>query len=232
MVGVRKSDVFNLDFLDAEELQTDGSFVYLTVTVVSTTSGTSTVVINTPADGEGIITGRDHPVKVGDLVDLTGTSGGLGDGTFTVATVATDLSFTVVESIGTSTGGSVDFRYVPGAQSIGYNPIGQNTSAETNLQGALTDVSNDALLDGDPGRVDTTYSVTYTGGYATQEMWINTGNSRPIKQIDYSYTGNKVSSEVRVVFAESDGTTIIAQKTITYAYSGNIVTGATATRDV
>lgn len=111
---IRKADVDDIDFLDAEELQSDGSFVYLSSGVASTAAGTKVVTITMPADGEGILWGRDHLAQAGDIVILNGTSGGLGDGKFTIAAVIDDLSFSVVETIGTSTGGSVDFYYVAG----------------------------------------------------------------------------------------------------------------------
>ena len=232
MVGVSKADVADLDFLDAEELQTDGSFVFLTTTVASTNSGTQTVTIDLPADGEGIKTGRDHIVEPGDKVELSGTSGGLGDGIFTVATVPTDLTFTVVEAIGTSTGGSIDFKYVPGAEAIGFNTANQNISSFNDVQRSITEVANAALLDDDPGSVGVTYAVTYVGNKVTQELWTNTSNAFAIKRINYTFTDNRVTTEVRRVFSASDGTTIIAQKTINYTYAYNVVTGATSTRDI
>jgi hypothetical protein len=231
-VGISKADLVDADVYDATELNTDGTIVYLTITVVSTNSGTSTVTVNLASDGEGILTSKDHPVESGDKVDISGTSGGLGDGTFTVATVLTDLTFTVVEAIGTSTGGSANFRYPPGAQEIGFDQTKQNTTANNQLQKAVTDLSNATLLDDEPGSLTTTYTVTRAGSNVTQEKWVNTGNSRAIKQIDYTYTGSKVTTEVRKVFSAADGTTVIAQKTLTYNYSGTVITGATITRNV
>jgi len=226
-----KSDLYDADVYDAPELNTDGSIVYLTTTVTSTVAS-NTVNVGLPSDGEGILTSRDHPVQVGDKADITGTSGGTGDGTYTVASIVSDTQFTTVETIAASTGGSVDFRYPPGAFNIGYDPEGQNTSTGSLLQGVVTDVSNATLLDDEPGSVATTYSNTISGGKVTQEKWVNTGNSFTIKQIDYTYTGSKVTTEVRKVFSATDGTTVIAQKTINYTYSGSALTGETITRDV
>ncbi len=69
------------------ELGTDGTIIYVTLNVVSTTSGTNTIIVDLASDGEGILTGKDHPVEIGDFVDISGTSGSLGDGTFTIATI-------------------------------------------------------------------------------------------------------------------------------------------------
>lgn len=87
-------------------------------------------------------------------------------------------------------------------------------------------LSNEVLTTG------VTYSNTVTGGKVTQEKWVNTGNSRTIRQVDYTYLGTKVTTEVRKVFSPADGTTVIAQATINYSYSGNTLTGETITRDV
>lgn len=232
MTGISRADVADGDFADAEELASDGSVVFLTVSVVSTTSGTQTVVVGTPADGEGIKTSRDHPVEPGDFAVITGTTGGLGDGIFTVSTVVDDTTFTVVESIGTSTGGSVDFLYQPGAKLVGFDFDDQNVTTANKLQAVITDISNASLLDDEPGSLGTTYTITRVGNLVTREKWINTGNSFAIKQIDYTYSANRVSTEVRKVFSYLDGTTIIAQKTLVYAYSGNTITGAAITRNV
>jgi len=231
-MGISKADLVDADVYDATELNTDGSVVFLTITVVSTTSGTNTVVVNLAADGEGIFYGKDHPVEVGDTAIISGTSGGLGDGTFLVASVVDDLTFTTVEPIGNSVGGSVSFKFPPGAHEIGFKPDDQNTTSNNNLQYVVTDISNATLLDDEPGSVNTTYTVTRSGSLVTQEKWVNTGNSFAIKQIDYTYVSSKVSVEVRKVFSAADGTTVIAQKTLNYSYSGSLVTGETVTRDV
>lgn len=138
---LRSTDVLDADFVDAYELGSSGSTVYLSATAVSTTGGTKVVVIALPADGEGIITGRDHPAEAGDKVLLSGTSGGLGDGLFTIATVLTDLTFSVVEAIGTSVGGSASFRYPAGAKKVGFDPAG-TPSAQTTVQAALAEALN------------------------------------------------------------------------------------------
>src|ERR1700687_1179323 len=114
MGGISKADLTDADVYDASELSTDGTVGYLTVSITATTCGTKTVIISLAGDGEGILYSKDHPVAINDKVVITATSGGLGNGTFTVATVVSDTSFTVVETIGTSTGGSASFKYLPG----------------------------------------------------------------------------------------------------------------------
>lgn len=89
----------------------------------------------------------------------------------------------------------------------------------------------DLFLDSEPTTPGTTWSRTLTGGKITQEKWIRTVGATNLKTIDYTYSGGKVSTEVRKVYAEN-GSTVVAQMTLTYSYSGNAVSGIVATRDV
>lgn len=228
---LRKPDILDADIVDSDELGSDGTLVYLTTTVVSTTSGTKVVVINLPADGEGIRTGFDHLVEALDKATLTGTSGGLGNGTFTVATVISDTSFSVVEAIGTSTGGSVSFKYDAGAKRVGVSPTTLAATTATNVQTVIQDIDHGLLLDTEPVAATNTYAATRTGGVVTQESWTNTATSALIKTIVYTRTGGVVTQELRTVYA-SDGTTVVAQETVGYSRTGGVVTGATYTRNV
>lgn len=236
---IRYPDLNPYDFYDAQELNTDSTVVYLTLTVVSTVAP-NIVNVNLAADGEGILYSRDHPVHssalavggVGDSVDITGTSGGAGDGTFTVATVVTDTQFTVTPAtLGNSSGGSANFRFLAGAGVVGYSQAKQNITSKNLVEPAITDVSNHELLDNEPVGTGVTYVVTRSGNQVTQETWTNTATTKTIKTIAYTYTGTKVTQEVRTVYA-TDGLTIIAQATITYSYTGNTVTGDTTVRNV
>lgn len=236
MPPISYSDINTYDFYDAAELNTDSTVVYLTLTVVSTVAP-STVNVSLASDGEGILTSRDHPVHAsivtgfGDYVDITGTSGGAGNGTFVVATVVSDTQFTITGTVGNSTGGSANFRFPSGATDVGFSQVKQNITATNLVQPALTDVSNHELLDNEPVATGTTYSVTRSGSRVTQETWKNTLSTNNIKTIVYTYTGNKVTTEVRTVYA-TDGVTIIAQATLTYSYTGSTVTGDTTVRNV
>lgn len=90
------------------------------------------------------------------------------------------------------------------------------------------------LLDNEPiastGAPDASFVVTYSGIFVTKEEWFR-ADSTLIKSIDYTYAGVLVTQEVRKVFMD-DGTTIAAQVTWTYTYSGIFLTGGTMTRDV
>lgn len=155
--GITRTDVIDGDFVDAQELKSDGTAAYLTTTGTSTTSGTSTVVVTLASDGEGILYSKDHPVEAGDIAIISGSSG--ADGTYHVATIPTDTSFTTVESIPTSTGGTVTFYYPAGALSVGFDPTGMTYATHTNVQKAIQDL--DAAISGSGGNVQCIrYAIT------------------------------------------------------------------------
>lgn len=90
----------------------------------------------------------------------------------------------------------------------------------------------DVLLEIDPDDTATTYVATYSGSAVTQESWTDTGTALELKRIEYTYADGLVTTEVRKVFDPADGVTIVAQKTITYSYTGFRVSGMTVARNV
>jgi hypothetical protein len=98
------------------------------------------VVVGVPSDGQGILASQDHPAQAGDRVVISGTAGATGDGTYTIASVATDTSFIVTEAIGTSVGGTIEFLYASGASQIGVDPTGLGYSSATTVQAVLEDI--------------------------------------------------------------------------------------------
>lgn len=233
-VPISKADIADADIIDATELAASGltsPSTYVTVNVTSTTFGTKTVVVALASDGEGILNSRDHPVEVGDYVVITGTSGGgLGNGTFTVASIVSDTSFTVNETIGTSTGGSATFEYPGGASKVGLDTSHFSQISHTTVQAALKDLDYDALLNDEPSGSNYTYANVLSSGKVTSETWTrNAGNK--IKDIVYTYTNGKVTQEVRTVY-DTNGTSVLAQQTIAYTYTGSTVSSETITRNV
>lgn len=95
----------------------------------------------------------------------------------------------------------------------------------------LTLASNDLLLVAEPPEPNNTYSNTIVGTQVTQEKWVRTSGSARLKQIDYTYTGLQLTTEVRKVYA-LDGTTIVAELTINYTYTGLSLTGETVVRNI
>jgi len=143
-LGLKRADLSDLDFVDAPELESDAQTAFISgVVVVSTTSSTKTIVLS----GTYIIEDVDQRVEPKDIVILTGTSGGLADGTYTVFEVIDDTSFIVVEAINDSTGGEAIFVWPPGALRVGFNPTGLLHTASHNVQGAITDLDT-AIVSG------------------------------------------------------------------------------------
>lgn len=241
---ISKTDVTDNEFLDQEELESDSTFVYLTTTLVSTTSGTNVVVINLPSDGEGILFGRDHPAEPGDFVVITGTSGGLGDGTFTIDVVLTDTSFSVLGLIATSTGGSIDFHYRAGAERIGLDPTGLTHVTSNNVQDAIEELdasvgavgvseSDHEILrqlihladEGGPYEGFTTGAFQETlpsaAPFPTSVIWwTSAAKTAKIVEETVTYNGNKTVATDNWKVYDFDGVTLLAEITDTITYSG------------
>ena len=150
--GLRKADIEDTEIVDAVELLSDGTVVIRSgVTVVSTTSATKQVVLS----GINIIYDKDDRLQSGDIVTLSGTSGGLGDGTFTINVIVDDVTFSVIQVIGNSTGGLASLKHPAGATKVGVNPTNLTFSSASVLQTVLEDVrdqkakvsSNDTVSD-------------------------------------------------------------------------------------
>jgi len=100
----------------------------------------------------------------------------------------------------------------------------------TQLALNTSDLINLYLI-GEPPTPSVNYTNTYTGNRVDQEQWKRNSDNSLLKQIDYTYTGGRVTKEVRKVYA-ADGITVLGQITIDYAYTGQHLTGETITRDV
>jgi len=235
-VPLTSADLADIAFFDAPELRADGTLVtpYRTITgLVSVTLATQRVVI---AGSEYLTLNRDEPVEVGDTVVIAGATG--GNGTYTITAIVTEQSFDVTPAPGANgTGGTGTFFYPAGATKIGLKVAGHTYATSPTVQGSITQldaaisaVNFDVLLEIEPPSPSTTYANTFSGNTVTQERWRRL-DATLIKTIDYTYTSQKVTTEVRKIFA-ADGTTITAQLTIVYTYTGNTVTSATRTRNI
>jgi hypothetical protein len=149
--GISIQDIEDVDIVGATELASDGSTAYITgATVVSTTSSTKRVVVS----GVDLVYDKDERAEAGDVVTLSGTSGGAGDGTFTIATVVDSTTFDVVEAIGDSTGGSGDFIHPPGASRVGVDPTNISGVTATEMQTAMEELSQATGADDKKVQVD------------------------------------------------------------------------------
>lgn len=88
----------------------------------------------------------------------------------------------------------------------------------------------DFLLENEPPAPNNNYAVTRSSGLVSQETWTRAGGNL-YKSIDYTRAGGVVANEVRKIF-DTNGTTILAQMTITYTRTSGILTSATRVRNV
>lgn len=230
------SDVNDSYFIDAAELADSGQRTtpFRTISVVSITNATKTVVLDAT---QYLTKFKDAPIEPGDLITISGATG--GNGLFTVASITNENTLVLEEFPGANgTGGSANFYYKGGAKTIGVNPTGRSNFTGTDLQTVLNQLDAaisaggvsqyDFLLENEPPSPSNNYSNTKTGNLITSETWkrLDTTN---IKVITYTYTGNRVATETRNIY-DITGVIIVAQLVITYTYTGNFVTSATRVR--
>lgn len=241
MNRIRRTDLDNLEIVDALELASDGYYVYLTTTLVSTNSTGNVITINLASDGQGIEDTFDHPAKPGDRVRLTGTSGGLADGYYTVNSILTDTTFSVSESIVSSTGGTIYFMYAEGAKQVGFNPINVPVTNATNVQDAIVDIYNahDSLRQlihlasgGGPfeGFASGAYKEILPSGdpFPTSIIWwTSSGKIDKIVEKTITYNANKTPITIEWKAYDVDGSTVVATVTDTISYTGVIETSRT-----
>jgi hypothetical protein len=247
---IRKEDIDDIDFVDSYELLSDGyglNSIYLYTTVVSTTSGTQTVVINLASDGQGIFDSIDHPAQSGDIVWLSGTSAGAGDGYFTIANVIDDVTFTINETFSSSTGGNIRFQYQSGASKIGYDNRGDCVITHDTVQEALKDIDTaicDTLTDithpklrqlihladgiGGPfeGFASGAYrETTYPIGlpFYDSQIWYN-DITKTKKIVEKTIVRNAINMPVTITWKayDVDGVTVLSVVTDSIVYVNNI----------
>lgn len=246
---IRRSDVLDADFLDALELRSDGTSIYLVTSVVSTTSTSKKVTIALPTDGEGLITGRDHPAETGDILIISGAVSS-ANGTYHIDTVLSDTECTVLEELGDSSGvGIATFIYPAGGLNIGFDPTGQNITKSTNIQQALTDIANNVgvglssnqhrtlrqlihLADGAGGPFDGFTSgavrVTSGGAYPTNITWYtDSSQTSKIVEKQITYNLNKTPATIYWAVYADDGVTVLATAYDTIQYTGAFETSRT-----
>lgn len=246
-MSIRKEDLDDLDIVDSFELGSDGYQVYLTTTLVSTTSVGNIITINLPSDGEGLITGRDHLAQAGDRVFLTGTSGGLADGYFIINSVLTETTFSVTNSISNSTGGNIFFMYIAGAFNVGFDKSNSINVTHSNVQQAIEDLDQAItgsgstltplqhetlrqlihLADGVGGPMEGFPSNAYREVLPTASpfptsiiWWDNALKTKKYVEKFITYNPNKTASVLQWKVYYIDGTTLLATVTDTISYSG------------
>lgn len=238
---IRKEDLYDLDIVDAIELLSDGYSIYLTATLVSTTSAGSVIDIVLPSDGEGLITGRDHLAQSGDRVRLIGTSGGLGDGYFIIDSVITETSFSITSSIASSTGGTIYFMYPSGAKSVGFDPSGLITITAHNVQDAIKEIALSSTGITEPvhktlrhlihfiiegpgdGFPSGSYRETLPAGNpfpTSTTWWESSAKTKKIFERTLILNNQKNPTTIIHQMYDTDGVSVLATATDTITYSG------------
>jgi hypothetical protein len=238
------TDIKDADLYDSYELKSDGTETYFSTTISTCVSSTKTITI--PNDINVYLINGDTPIDIGDIVRITGNAAA---GTYTVATVVGDFSFTVNENIADASGGTVEFRYDAGAKLIGVDPTGLSyiSVADNNVQKAITAIDSAIaslpvvdkrqliyLADGVGGPFEDFPSGTYreiTGDlFPTSVVWYESNTkAKKIVETSISYNGNKTINTVVWKNYASDGTTIINTITDTMTYNGIFETSRTRT---
>jgi len=139
---LRKSDIFDADFFDADELSSDGYRVYLSASLIGTNSSLQQIELSPLPNGESLLYLIDNPIEYMDTIYLTGTSG--ADGYYSVNQILTDVILSTNENINTSTGGTIYFMHPSGASKIGIDPTGITGVTSNNLQDAIKELSQNA----------------------------------------------------------------------------------------
>jgi len=242
--GIRKDDIEDVEIVDAVELRSDSTTVFITgATVVSTTSSTKRIVFS----GIDLIYDKDERTEADDIVVLSGTSGGAADGTFTVAAIIDQTTLEVVEAIADSTGGTADFLYPAGATKVGVDPTLLVFSSQDHVQGVLEDLDNGLnvghkalrhlihFIDDGPacGFASGAYKEILPAGnpFPTQAIWWESA-AKLKKIVEFNVTRDvqkKPTTEEWKMYA-TDGSTVLCTVTDTITYSG--VSEDTRTRAV
>jgi len=231
---ISREDIVDADIVDATELASDGYVTYKTGSVVFASGSYLTASFGGPDVG---FKDFDDPAGALDFLVLSGS--GNSDGTYVVVQPVTEtilqISGTFSGSIqGGTSSGSWSLKYVYGSKTVGFDPttLAVSSSVPHDVFSFVKDGTYQRLLEDDPAGFGVNESVTYgAGNRVTNETWRRAADSSILKTIDYTYSGNKVSQEVRKVYAEN-GTSVVAQKTVVYTYSGNNVTAISSSRDV
>ena len=143
---ITKEDINDVDFVDADELLSDGYTIYRTNTLATTAVSRTVVIV--PSFAFDSLINVDNAVEVGDIVSIYGNAAA---GLYTVESITNDTDFVVVESISSSVGGSVDFIYPAGATKVGFDPSNTIFITSNTVQGALEEIAAGAIPTGPAG---------------------------------------------------------------------------------
>lgn len=227
---ISREDIADADIVDAVELASDGLAAYKTGSIVHITG--SFLTASFPAIDIGF---QDFDSPTNGLDGLIISGSGNADGFYTVSgTISENILqiYGLFSGSGTSSG-SWQLIYPTGAKAVGIDPstLALSSSVPRDVMSYVREDTYQRLLEDDPAGIRVNESISYTSGRVTAETWKRSADNSLLKNIDYTYTGTRVTQEVRKVYAE-DGVRIVAQKTVVYTYSGNSAITVSSSRDV
>ena len=244
MPGITKEDLRDADVVDAVELVSDGTSVFISgATVVSTTAATKTIVCSGTYFAYDA---ADEFLEEWDTVTLSGTSGGSADGTYTIGSIVDNTTFVVKESINDSTGGSANFMHPAGATKVGVDPSNLTFSSNNDLQNVLEDIDTGLnighkslrhlihFIDDGPacGFASGAYKETLPSGdpFPTQAIWWESSSKlKKIVELNLTRNTNKTPATEEWKMYDTDGSTVLCTVTDTITYSGQYETARTRT---
>lgn len=227
---ISREDIVDADIVDAVELASDGIVVYKTGSIVHITG--SFLTASFPAVDIGF-QDFDDPAGAEDGLIISGS--GNADGFYAVSGSISESILQIHSQFsgsGTSSG-SWQLVYRTGGHTVGLDPttLAMSSSVGHDVMSYAKEETYQRLIEGEPAGFGVNESLTYSGNKVTKETWTRAADGSKIKTIDYSYTGNFVTQELRKVYAE-DGARIVAQKTLNYTYQGANAVTVSSSRDI
>jgi hypothetical protein len=211
------------DFVEEMELLSDGTISQSGPFNISSVTSSTKVIVVTSGKFE------DDRVAGGDILQISG--GTANDGSYTVASVTDNNTIVVVEAVSDAgAAGAVETFYPPADEKVGIQDPGGNYVHSGTYQ-TLDDHIKDGTAHQAAGGEDLdtlTHNLsedmyeefTYSGGQVSSVIhWTDSGKTTKIREQTFTYTGNKVNTEVIKQYNSSG--TLKYTLTGTYTWSGN-----------
>lgn len=227
---IRYDQAVDTDFVEENELLSDGTLSQSgPFNIVSVTSSTKQIIVS---NGDF----KDDSVGPGDILVIAG--GTANDGSYTVNQVINDDTISVLEAVSDAgAAGTAETFYPPADEKIGiqdpgaaythsgtYNTLDdhiQDATAHSSAGGGITEAQHedlDTLVHN--LSEDMFEEFIYTGARVDDIIvWTNSGKTTKIRETNFSYTANKVTTEV--IKQYDSGGILKVTLTGTYNYTGN-----------
>jgi hypothetical protein len=227
---IRYDQAADTDFVEEKELLSDGTLSQSgPFNIVSVTSSTKQIVVST-GDFE------DDGVAAGDILVISG--GTANDGSYTVDQVIDNNTLSVLEAVSDAgAAGTAETFYPPADERIGIQDPGgaythsgtyetlddhiQDATAHSSAGGGITEAQHEDLDTLVHNLSEDMYEeFVYTGARVDDIIvWTDSGKTTKIRETNFSYSANKVVTEV--IKQYDSGGTLKVILTGTYNYTGN-----------